>query len=135
MFTLAFVFTNTHGPVPFCSIMFYSVFYSVFILAFVFTNTHGPRYMSQNSTATSDRACFPVRPACLNTTEYQQATPTITSNRVCTPYGGPCTAQQYVTPPAPLVHCSAVRDPTAPLMHCSAVRNPTRTPRALLSST
>jgi hypothetical protein len=38
--TLTFVFTNTHGPVPLCSIMFYSVF----TLTFVFTNTHGPRY-------------------------------------------------------------------------------------------
>jgi hypothetical protein len=44
MFTLTFVFTNAHGPVPLCYIMFYSVFYTVFTLTFVFTNTHGPRY-------------------------------------------------------------------------------------------
>jgi hypothetical protein len=44
MFTLIFVFTNTHGLVPLCSIMLYSVFYSVFTLIFVFTNTRGPRY-------------------------------------------------------------------------------------------
>jgi hypothetical protein len=45
MFTLTFVFANTHGLVSLCSIMFYSVFYSVFTLTFVLTNTHGPRYM------------------------------------------------------------------------------------------
>jgi len=40
MVTLTFVFTNTHDPVPLCSIMFYSLF----TLTFVFTNTHDPRY-------------------------------------------------------------------------------------------
>jgi hypothetical protein len=44
MFTLTFVFTNTLYPVPLCSIMFYSVFYSVFTLTFVFANTPDPRY-------------------------------------------------------------------------------------------
>jgi hypothetical protein len=64
MLTLAFVFANTIGPVPLCSIMFYSLFtltfvfantigpvllcsimfYSLFTLTFVFANTIDPRY-------------------------------------------------------------------------------------------
>jgi hypothetical protein len=45
MFTLSVVFTNTHGPVPLCYIMFCSVFYPVFTLSFVLTNAHNSRYM------------------------------------------------------------------------------------------
>jgi hypothetical protein len=49
MFTLTFVFINTHDPVSLCFIMFYSVIYSVFTLTFVFTNTHGFRYITTRS--------------------------------------------------------------------------------------
>ena len=59
----------------------------------------GGEYMSAPPTATTDRVCLSIRPACLNGTQYQPRAPTLTSDRVCTPYSAPCTAQQYESAP------------------------------------